>query len=270
MNHTPSKSINPVAIIADDEPLLRTELRTVLAKLWPELNIAASVSNGKQAVNAVKEHRAHVAFLDVQMPHMTGLQAAEQIKGDCHVVFVTAYDKYALAAFEQRAVDYLVKPLEIERLAETVERLKTRFSLTATGVTRADFDLLATELRRSLLGSESAMPVAPAESTQRIKVASGNSFKLIEVSEIACFRAIPGYTQVVTVQGVYLISEPLKTLIEKLDSKHFMQVHRSAIVNLQFVSKIARPRAGQYMIELKHDLGQIEVSRARAGDLRNL
>ena len=240
------------ALIADDEPLLRAELREALAQMWPELSIVAEAADGRRALAAALEHRPEVAFLDVNMPHVDGMAAAQQMRERGYtgeIVFVTAYDQHALRAFEARAIDYLVKPLELARLGETVTRLKAR---------------LAT------VPPQLAAPPAEATPSPWLRVTRGAQTQLVRLEDVACLRAVPGYTQLITREGGHLIEQPLKTLQQRLDPHTFVQVHRAAIVNLHFVLRIVRERPGRCVVELKHDLGQVEVSRAGAELLRSL
>jgi DNA-binding LytR/AlgR family response regulator len=270
----------PTAVLADDEPLLRADLAQLLAELWPQLQIVAQVSDGKAAVEAVQRLRPDVCFLDIHMPQMNGLDAAGMIKSLTNIVFVTAYDRYAARAFEQRALDYVVKPIEAARLSETVQRLRERLSDQALpGAAQindqlTDLNALAQELKIALAQLKPPVQVS-AETTsieplQWIKVVSGNSFKLLDVANVACFRAVSGYTQVLTREGEHLISEPLRDLIEKLDAKQFAQIHRATIVNLRFIAQVRRARPGHLLVELKHDLGTLEASRGKADVLRGL
>jgi DNA-binding LytR/AlgR family response regulator len=235
------------ALIADDEPLLRAELRDALAVAWPELRIVAEASDGRGALAAALEQRPEVAFLDVSMPHLDGMAAAQRMRERGYtgeIVFVTAYDQFALKAFDARAIDYLVKPLEAERLGDTVTRLKAK-----------------------LAGAPAAStPQAP----QWLRATRGTSTQLVPIQDIACLRAVPGYTQLLTQEGEHLIEEPLKNLQLRLDANIFVQVHRAAIINLNFVQRIVRERPGRCVVELKHGLGQVEVSRAGAEALRAL
>ena len=239
------------ALIADDEPLLRAELRDALAQAWPELRIVAEAADGRRALEAALVHRPEVVFLDVSMPHLDGMAAARQMRERGYageIVFVTAYDEYALRAFDARAIDYLVKPLEPERLGETVTRLKSRFA------------------------AAPAAPAgpAPAEASPWLRVTRGASTQLVALDDIACLRAVPGYTQVLTADGEHLVEQALKTLQQRLDPRCFVQVHRATIVNLRHVARIVRERPGHCVIELKHGLGRVEASRAGAELLRTL
>ena len=238
------------ALIADDEPLLRAELREALALAWPELRIVAEAADGRRALAAVLEHRPEVAFLDVNMPHLDGMAAARQMRERGYageIVFVTAYDQHALQAFEARAIDYLVKPLEPARLGDTVTRLKARLAA---------------------LPQAAALPAA--EASPWLRVTRGTQTQLLRLEDVACLRAVPGYTQLVTRDGEHLVELPLKALQPRLDPLAFVQVHRAAIVNLHFVARIVRDRPGHCVVELKHGLGQVEASRAGAELLRSL
>lgn len=241
------------ALIADDEPLLRAELREALAQAWPELHIAAEAADGRAAVKAALEQRPEVAFLDVSMPHLDGLQAAKRLREQGYageIVFVTAYQQHALAAFDARAIDYLVKPLELARLGETVTRLKAR------------------------LGERAPAPVAlvvpPPTPMNWLRVTRGTTMHLVSLQDVACLRAVPGYTLVLTRDGEHLIEQPLKLLQPQLDPRSFVQVHRAAIVNLHFIARVVRDRPGHSLVELKHGLGQVPASRAGAELLRSL
>lgn len=246
------------ALIADDEPLLRAELREALDTQWPELRVVAEVADGRRALAAALEHRPEVAFLDVHMPQLDGIAAAKQMRAHGYsgeIVFVTAYDQHALCAFEARAIDYLVKPLELARLGDTVTRLKARLqALPAVAVPDVPSAVVA-----------SAAPAPPW-----LRVTRGVQTQLVRLDEVACLRAVPGYTQLVTRNGEHLVEQALKVLQQRLDPQAFVQVHRSAIVNLHFVAQIVRERPGHCVIELKHGLGQVPVSRAGAEVLRSL
>jgi len=263
------------AIIADDEPLLRAELCDMLARSWPELQITHQVGDGRAAVAGVAQHVPDVVFLDVHMPRLDGMAAARQMREQGYageVVFVTAYDQYAIPAFEQRAIDYLVKPLEEDRLRDTVARLQQRLSTPRRAV-GDDPAALLKELQQTVASSiaqalSHAQPNAP-EPMPWVRVVNGNQIQLVAIEDIACFRAVPGYTQITTRHGEHLINEPLSKLLERLDPQTFVQVHRASIVNLRFVAKIHRERPGRFLVELKHGLGKVEASRARADFFRD-
>jgi DNA-binding LytR/AlgR family response regulator len=246
------------ALIADDEPLLRAELRDALAQCWPELQVVAEVADGCAAVAAALQRRPEVAFLDVNMPHLDGTAAARQLRErgfTGELVFVTAYDQFAVAAFDARAIDYLVKPLAPERLGETVTRLKARLGAAPL-----------------LKPAAPAMPPAeaPANVSPWLRVTRGLQTRLVALDDIACLRAMTGYTQLVTRDGEHLVELALKALQQRLDPQRFVQVHRAAIVNLHFVEHIEREASGRCVVELKHGLGRVEASRSGAELLRSL
>jgi DNA-binding LytR/AlgR family response regulator len=246
------------ALIADDEPLLRAELRDALAQCWPELQVVAEVADGRAAVAAALQQRPEVAFLDVNMPHLDGTAAARQLRERGYageLVFVTAYDQFAVAAFDARAIDYLVKPLDLARLGETVTRLRARL-----GAAPAAAAAPAT-----------AAPAEPsAAASPWLRVTRGLQTRLVALDDIACLRAVPGYTQLVTREGEHLVELALKTLQQRLDPQCFVQIHRAAIVNLRFVEHIEREASGRCVVELKHGLGRVEASRSGAELLRSL
>lgn len=235
------------ALIADDEPWLRIELREALAQCWPELQIVAEVADGRAALAAALAQRPEVVFLDISMPHLDGMGAASRMRErgfSGEIVFVTAFDEHALRAFDQRAIDYLVKPLDAQRLGETVARLRAR------------------------LGSVAA--TAPPRGREWLRVTRGADTQLVALRDVACFQAVTGYTQLLTREGTHLIEQTLKSLQDELDSACFVQVHRGAIVNLHFIARIVRDRPGHCVVELKHGLGRIEASRSGAELLRRL
>lgn len=246
----------PSAVVADDEPLLRAELREQLALHWPQLQVVAEAADGAAAVAVVEQFAPDVAFLDVRMPRMDGLEAALRVKGRCLVVFVTAYDHYALQAFDARAADYLVKPLDTRRLQETIARLKLRLAGEPVDVA-AQIERLSAEVRAAL------RPVA-ARRLEWLKVSSGATVRLVDVADVFVFRAVTGYTQVTTADAEHLIRMPLRELLDQLDPTLFVQVHRSAIVNLRAIAAARRLADGRYAIELRGGRGTLETSRARA------
>ena len=239
------------AVIADDEPLLRAGLRAALAEAWPALEIVAEASNGAEALNAVHEHRPELAFLDIEMPAMNGLQAARAIGDLAHVVFVTAYDRYAVEAFERGAVDYVLKPVAAERIAQTVARLRARLAAPP-----ARIDALVDELARRM---------APAQSgLQWLQASLGSTLKLIHVDDVLYFRSDTKYTRVVTRDGEALVKKPLRDLAGELDPRHFWQVHRATIVNVRAVASVASDESGRKEISLRDRPERLEVSRTFA------
>ncbi len=268
------------AVVADDEPLLRAELCDMLAHAWPTLQIVDQVGDGRAALASVLHHKPDLVFLDVHMPRQDGMTAAQAMRQQGfggEIVFVTAYDQYAVPAFAQRAIDYLVKPLDEARLQVTVARLQERIHAPSQNSALQQSAQLLKELQQTVADSvaqalaQTRSGVAPsAEPMPWVRVVSGNQIQLIAIDDIACFRAVPGYTQITTQHGEHLISEPLAKLLERLNPQTFVQVHRASIVNLRFVAKIHRERAGHFVVELKHGLGRVEASRARAEVFRDL
>jgi len=239
------------AVIADDEPLLRAGLRAALAEAWPALEVAAEAANGVEAVNAVHELRPQLVFLDIEMPMMNGLEAARAIGELAHVVFVTAYDRYAVQAFERGAVDYVLKPVAAERIAQTVARLKARVASPP-----ARMDTLVDELARR---------IAPAAQTlQWLQASVGNTLKLIHVDDVLYFRSDTKYTRVVTRDSEALVKKPLRELADELDARHFWQVHRNTIVNVRAVASVVSDDTGRKEIALKGRPEKLEVSRGYA------
>lgn len=238
------------AIVADDEPLLRAGLKAALADAWPQLEMAGEATNGAEAVHLVRELRPEIAFLDIEMPLMNGLDAAREIGRQAHVVFVTAYDRYAIEAFERGAVDYVLKPASAERLAETVRRLQSRISTPP-----ASMDALLEELARR---------VAAPERLQWLQASLGNTLKLINVDEVQYFQSDTKYTRIVTAEGEALVKKTLRELVAELDPRHFWQVHRGTIVNIRAIASVTFDDAGRREIALRGRPETLEVSRTFA------
>jgi DNA-binding LytR/AlgR family response regulator len=235
------------AVIAEDEVVLRGELRDTLAKVWPELLICAEAADGIEALRALNEHRPDILFLDIQMPGMSGLDVAKQASGKCHVAFVTAYDKYAVAAFEQGAVDYVMKPFSAARLATTVARLKEK----AAGVP-ANLDGLLKALAEAAGSAK--------EYLRWITASQGDELRLITVEEICYFRSDDKYTVVVTAQQESVIRRPIKELVEELDPQLFWQIHRGTLVNVNAISGVTRDMGGRLRVKLKERKEMLPVS----------
>jgi DNA-binding LytR/AlgR family response regulator len=238
------------AIIADDEPLLALSLRSALAQAWPELEIAAVLPNGIEAVQAAERLSPEVAFLDIQMPGMTGLEAAEEIverMGGAApaIVFVTAYDEFALKAFDVAAADYVLKPVAVDRLAQTVARLKAR---------RAEPDLAA-QLRQLLAAPRAEQPLT------HVRAGSGNTVRMIPLEEVCYFQASDKYTSAVTPEGEALLRMPLKELVGQLPAGRFQQIHRGTVVNLADVSAAVRDETGRFGLRLRRRKETLSVSR---------
>jgi len=246
------------AVIADDERLMREQLRTRLAEVWPELEVVAEARNGREAVDAVAEHRPDLVFLDIRMPGMTGVEAAREIGDACHVVFITAYSEYAVEAFEQGAVDYVLKPADSERLAVTVARLKKRL-----GAKPADLGELLEKLAAKLDLPAGASPPDAQKGPylQWIQASMGQQIRMIPVGEVLFFTSDEKYTRVQTETYEALIRKPIKELVEELDPEQFWQIHRATIVNVKAIAGVSRDLRGRQLVQLKNYPQKLEVSR---------
>ncbi len=239
----------PTAIIAEDEAVLRDELRARLAELWPELTIVAEAADGLAATRALDAHAPDVLFLDIQMPGMNGLEVARLAGGKCHVVFVTAYDRYAVDAFERGAVDYVMKPFSIVRLAETVGRLKDRLRQRP-----ADLEGIL-----SLLGAKTR---EAREYLRWVTASQGNTTSIITVDQICYFRADNKYTMVITPDKEALIRRPIKELADAVDPDVFWQIHRSTLVNIHAVAGVTRDFRGHLSVHLRQRKETLPVSES--------
>lgn len=237
----------PRAIIAEDEAVLRDQLRDQLATLWPELRITAEAADGIAAMRAIDAELPDILFLDIQMPGLSGLDVAQQANGRCHVVFVTAYDKYAIAAFEQGAVDYVMKPFGPGRLASTVSRLKQRL-----GSAPANLEGLLRQLAHSI-GREQGY-------LRWITASQGSSVRVVTVDEISYFKADSKYTLVATGNTELLINRPIKELVEELDPCLFWQIHRGTLVNIHCIDGVNRDFRGRLQVRLKNRKETLPVS----------
>ena len=250
----------PTALIADDEPLLRDELAALLADAWPELEVVAHARNGREAVERHGELRPDVCFLDVQMPGVSGIEAARQIGPGAHLVFVTAFDHYALSAFDHGVLDYLVKPVEPARLAQTVARLRERV--------HGALPALATEaLLAQLADSLKRRDVAASPPLRWIRATVGQVLRLIPVEEIDFISADEKYTLVAWrgddgKAAEALIATPLKQLLAQLDPRQFSQVHRSHVVNWSAVSHVTREPNETAHVHIKGRKDVLPVSRS--------
>jgi DNA-binding LytR/AlgR family response regulator len=251
---------SPRALIADDERLMRDQLRGRLAAAWPELQIVAEARSGTEALMLFERERPELAFLDIRMPTPNGLEVARKIAGRCHVVFVTAYEAHAVDAFERGAVDYLLKPVDPDRLAVTVSRLKQRLQAPPP-----DLDRLA-----SLLASISLEDNSTPAPLRWIQATVGNQLRIIAIDEILFFQATDKYTRVVIRDGEALIRKPLKELIEGIDPDQFWQIHRSTIINVRAVGNVSRDVAGRLHVSIKGHPERLEVSRGYAHLFKSL
>ena len=245
------------ALVADDEPLLREALVRLLREAWPELQVIAQARNGREAVEMFEQHQPRICFLDVQMPGMTGVEAAQMIGLRAHLVFVTAFQQYAVQAFAQGALDYLVKPVEPARLAETIRRLKERI--------HAAQPALNTELLLQQLAQALNKDVA-SKKLRWVRASVGNTVRIIDVEHIDYFRSEEKYTTVAYQEAgkplEAVVRSTLKELLAQLDESEFAQVHRSVVVSLKAVSHVARGEGENATIHLKGRGEELPVSRA--------
>lgn len=248
------------ALIADDEPLLRTNLREHLARLWPELSVVAEARNGREAVELFELNAPQVVFLDVHMPGVNGIEAARSIARRAQVVFVTAYEQYAVRAFEQGALDYVVKPIDAQRLADTVQRLQARLASAPPHGNAARDDALDAALER--LAAALQGRAAPRPKLQWIKASVGTSVRLIAVEQIAFFKSDEKYTLVAWDGGEALIRKTIRELADELDPSRFVQTHRSVIVNLHQVLQVTRGANETAELQLKGRRELLPVSRS--------
>jgi DNA-binding LytR/AlgR family response regulator len=236
------------ALIAEDEPLMRERLREQLRDAWPELEVVAEAGDGDEALALFDIHRPSIAFLDIRMPGRDGLDVAAAIGSDCHVVFVTAYDQYALRAFEAGAVDYLLKPVEPDRLAACVGRVQRKLAAPPP-----DLSALLSQLRSSMPSARTRL--------RWIKAAVGRQVRLIPVEEVLYFQSDTKYTRVVLAQSEALIRTPLKDLAVELDPERFWQVHRGTIVNVDAIASVLREDAEKQFVLIKGRSERLPVSR---------
>ncbi|MFK3738646.1 LytR/AlgR family response regulator transcription factor [Massilia sp. TN1-12] len=250
----------PTAIIADDERLMRDLLRTRLSQVWPELQIVGEAKNGDEAVQLVAELKPDLTFLDIRMPGKTGMDAARDIGDASRVVFVTAYDEYAVEAFERGAIDYVLKPPEPERLKITVDRLKERLAApAATQAQAANVNDTVTAML-SQLAEKIAAP--KPKYLQWIQASIGQDLRMIPVEEILFFRSDEKYTCVQTEKFEALIRKPVRDLAEELDPALFWQIHRATLVNVNAIEGVTRDIRGRHLVLVKGRSEKLEVSRS--------
>lgn len=244
------------AIIADDETHLAKDLRRRLAQLWPELEIAAVVHDGLAAAEALAAHKPDIAFLDIRMPGQSGLDAARSADGDCRVVFVTAFDDHAVQAFEQAAVDYLLKPVSDERLARCVERLKQRNAAAPDALLARLQQLLATQNK--------------PEPLRWLRIQVGQNVRMVAVEEVCYFQSADKYTTVLTRDAELLLRTPLKELLTQLDDGQFWQVHRGTVVNAKQIVSAHHDLLGKVSLTLRDRPEKVAVSRSYAHLFRQM
>ena len=275
----------PTAVLADDERLMREQLRARLAEVWPELQIVAEARNGLEAVKLVDEHRPDIVFLDIRMPGLTGVDAARQIaqlpppqRAEAsgskdeeeddqlpEIVFITAYDQYAVEAFEQGVADYVLKPAERERLALTVDRIKQR--LAARRAWPAVTDAPPGPHLQQLLHQLSAKlnPGGAPQALHWIQATVGQAIQMIPVDEVLFFISDEKYTRVQTAQVEALIRKPIKELVDELDPQRFWQIHRSTLVNVKAIAGVTRDFRGRQIVAVRGHPEKLEVSRSYTG-----
>jgi DNA-binding LytR/AlgR family response regulator len=268
----------PTALIADDERLMREQLRARLSEVWPDLEIVAEARNGQEAVELTAQHHPDVVFLDIRMPVLTGVDAARQIAQlptfeeaggwpGCEIVFITAYDQYAVQAFEQGVVDYVLKPAERERLKLTVERVCQRIAERSDHGGDAAIGLAAhTPAMQQLLQQLSAQ-INPqqAPKLQWIQATVRQAIQMIALEDILFFISDEKYTRVQTATMEALIRKPIKELVEEIDMRLFWQIHRSTLVNIKAIAGVSRDERGRQLVSVRGHPEKLEVSRSYAG-----
>ena len=259
------------ALIADDERLMREQLRARLAEVWPELEIVAEAKNGVEALALTEQHHPDLVFLDIRMPGMTGVEAARaiaQLPTDdetsdgwrgCEIVFITAYDQYAVQAFEQGVVDYVLKPAERERLAVTVERIRKRLAQ------RSAEDGAPPAMQQLLQKLATQMNPGGPPRLKWIQATVGSTIQMIPVEDVLFFISDEKYTRVQTASVEALIRKPIKELVEELDAEQFWQIHRSTLVNVQAIAGVSRDLRGRQIVSVKGHPEKLEVSRSFTG-----
>ncbi|MFZ4479573.1 MAG: LytR/AlgR family response regulator transcription factor [Rhodoferax sp.] len=260
------KHTAPTALIAEDEPLLASALQTELAQAWPELQVLALVGDGASAVAKALQFQPDVLFFDIRMPGLSGLDAAAELADRWHseaapgapfpaLVFVTAYDQYAMAAFEAQAIDYLLKPVQAGRLQKTVARLQRLLaSQTPAGV---NFETTLQQLR-GLLGPNAPSAAAPLK---MIQASVGSTIRMLPIADVVYFEAADKYLRVISAEREYLIRTPLKELLPQLDVDVFWQIHRGTVVNSTCIEAVTRDEAGKLSLSLRGRSEKLPVSR---------
>ena len=282
----------PRAVIADDERLMRDQLRARLQQVWPELEIVAEAKNGLEAVQAVSEHLPDVIFLDIRMPGLTGVEAAKEIAqldlGDDallpEMVFITAYDQYAMDAFEQGVVDYVLKPAEAERLKLTADRLKTRLmqrvndvngqvmgdASAETKVPTAAHALASHSVQQLLHSLSAQVSGRPAHYLSWLQASVGQTIQMVAVEDVLYCVSDEKYTRVQTAQQEFLIRKPIKELVDELDPAIFWQIHRSTLVNVKAIAGVVRDERGRQAVTVKGRSEKLQVSRSASQLFRSM
>ncbi len=270
-----TEATSPRAVLADDERLMREQLRARLAEVWPELQIVAEARNGLEAVELVQQHRPDIVFLDIRMPGLTGVEAARQIaqlppaedEDDepllPEIVFITAYDQYAVEAFEQGVADYVLKPAERDRLQVTVQRIQKRLAAREDDATEAPAGPHMQQLLHQLAAKLN--PQHAAQRLQWIQATVGQAIQMIPVAEVLFFISDEKYTRVQTAQVEALIRKPIKELVDELDPQQFWQIHRSTLINVNAIAGVTRDFRGRQIVSVKGHGQKLEVSRSYTG-----
>ena len=251
---SPEKGIMIRILIAEDEEILRISLENKLQKFWPQAEIVASVACGQEALEALNRLQPDIAFLDIQMGDLTGIEVVQQTTHSCHTVFITAYDKYAIQAFDTGAIDYLLKPYSDKRLQECIARLNERLSSVPVNLKQLLVNLNST--------GESFL--------KRLKVQIGNKLWLLPVEDVICFKACGRYVKVHTRDREALVRMPLRSLCEQLDPELFWQVHRSTVINIEQLDHINTTDNEQMQAHLKHFTQPVAISRSFSHLFRNI
>ena len=248
-------------VIADDEALLRDELRDMLTELWPECEIVAEAADGFQALELIEQHKPDIAFLDIKMPRMTGLETAENVSTDTLIVFVTAFDDHAIEAFDKGAVDYLMKPIRLSRVRKTIDRLKLSLSKRSAG--EANVDHAAKEVAASINRAQTGY-------LKFIQASVGKQVRFIMVEEILYLQSDNKYTRLVTNNGEAFIRTSITELEEALDPNQFWRIHRSTIVNIRAIDNVVREEGEKMTVRLRGKVEKLEVSRAHQTQFKGM
>jgi DNA-binding LytR/AlgR family response regulator len=248
--------VNPKAVIADDEEQLRRNLKSELRRLWPELTICGQAANGIEALQLIETHQPDIAFLDIKMPGLSGIEVARKTSAACRVIFITAFDQFAIEAFENEAVDYLLKPVSAERLLKTINRLKKQ--LADVSISASDFSRSMDRLLAVLQNGR------PSGYLKWIKARQGDKLRLIAVDEVYYFKSEDKYTLVKTADRQSLIKKSIQQLSESLDPAQFWRIHRGTIINVSRISAVTRGFGGRCLVRLEDLPETLTVSRSYA------
>ena len=241
-------------IIADDEKHLRLHLKSLLSDLWPDLIICGEAENGEEALKLIEKHRPDIVFLDIKMPGLSGMEVSKRVAGLCWVVFITAYDKYAVEAFENEAIDYLLKPITHKRLEKTIGRLQKQIAASIKPPSDM-YEIIEQAIDR--LNKEKK----PAY-LNWLRAQHGDGIRLIPVDDVCYFKASDKYTLVITKEGELLIKKAIKDLADELDPNQFWRIHRGTIVNAHYIAKVSRSLTGRGVVKLKDMSELLTISRS--------